>query len=244
MITDIGRGAGYLAQGLAMINQSGIRRYVIIPLMLNILLFAALISYGYSQFSPLVDWMMSFIPDWLSFLEGIIWLVIVVLSALVVFLTFTPIANIISAPFNAIMAEKIEEKLTGEDINSQVSLMTIIIDSIMSQIGKLAYIVFWSLILFIISLIPVVNLISPFLWLIFGSWMLSLEYLDYPMGNHDLPFKKQKLILQRRRGLALGFGGTVMLLTTIPVVNFFVIPVSVAGATIMWVKQLKASAIS
>ena len=241
MIADIGRGTGYLAKGLSLISSKGIKRYVLIPLSLNIFLFGALIWTGYSQFAPTVEWMMSFIPGWLSFLESILWLFITSLTAIIVFFIFTPVANIIAAPFNAIMAEKVEELLTGKDINSNISLMTIIKDSIMSQIGKLVYILLWSLLLLLISFIPVINLISPFLWIIFGSWLLSLEYLDYPMGNHDLTFKQQKETLKKRRGLSLGFGGSVMILTSIPIVNFIVMPVAVAGATAMWVDQLSAS---
>ncbi len=240
MIADIGRGTGYLAKGLSLISSKGIKRYVLIPLSLNIFLFGALIWTGYSQFAPTVEWMMSFVPDWLSFLESILWLFITSLTAIIVFFIFTPVANIIAAPFNAIMAEKVEELLTGQDINSNVSLMTIIKDSIMSQIGKLVYILLWSLLLLLISFIPVINIISPFLWIIFGSWLLSLEYLDYPMGNHDLTFKQQKETLKKRRGLSLGFGGSVMILTSIPIINFIVMPVAVAGATAMWVDQLSA----
>jgi len=238
MIKDTARGTAYLAQGWSLITSKGIKRYVIIPLGLNILLFGGLIWAGYSQFGPLVDSVMSYVPDWLGFVQSILWFIIVLLTAIVVFFTFTPVANIIAAPFNAIMAEKIEEKLTGRNVNSGVSLMTIIKDSIMSQIGKLVYIAAWSLSLLIIGLIPVINIISPFLWILFGSWLLSLEYLDYPMGNHDLTFKQQKQALKKRRGLALGFGGGVMALTSIPIINFIVMPIAVAGATAMWVDQL------
>ena len=241
MIADIGRGTGYLAKGFSLINSKGIRRYVLIPLSLNILLFGGLIWYGYGQFSPIVEWLMSFVPSWLGFLESILWLFITTLTAVITFFVFTPVANIIAAPFNAIMAEKVEEKLTGKDINSNVSLMTIVVDSIMSQIGKLIYILMWSLVLLLISIIPVINIISPLLWIIFGSWLLSLEYLDYPMGNHDLTFKQQKETLKKRRGLSLGFGGSVMVLTSIPIINFIVMPVAVAGATAMWVDQLSSS---
>ncbi|MCK4711214.1 MAG: sulfate transporter CysZ [Gammaproteobacteria bacterium] len=241
MIADIGRGTGYLAKGFSLINSKGIRRYVLMPLSLNILLFGGLIWYGYGQFSPIVEWLMSFVPSWLGFLESILWLFITTLTAVITFFVFTPVANIIAAPFNAIMAEKVEEKLTGKDINSNVSLMTIVVDSIMSQIGKLIYILMWSLVLLLISIIPVINIISPLLWIIFGSWLLSLEYLDYPMGNHDLTFKQQKETLKKRRGLSLGFGGSVMVLTSIPIINFIVMPVAVAGATAMWVDQLSSS---
>lgn len=240
MITDIGRGTGYLAKGFSLIKTKGIRRYVVVPLTLNILLFGSLIWFGYAQFAPMVDWMMSFIPGWLGFLESILWLVITSMTAIIVFFTFTPIANIVAAPFNAIMAEKIEEMLTGKDINSGVSLMTIIKDSILSQLGKLVYIILWSMVLLLISLIPLVNFLSPVLWVVFGSWLMTLEYMDYPMGNHDLTFKQQKQKMKTRRGLALGFGGGVMVLTSIPIINFIVMPVAVAGATAMWVDQLSA----
>ena len=238
MITDIGRGTSYLAKGFSLIKTKGIRRYVLIPLSLNILLFSALIWFGYARLSPTVEWMMSFIPGWLSFLEGILWIFITSFTAIIVFFAFTPIANIVAAPFNAIMSEKIEELLTGRDINSNVSLMTIIKDSILSQIGKLMYIAIWSLGLLVISMIPLINFMAPVLWILFGSWLMSLEYLDYPMGNHDLTFKQQKAALKKRRGLALGFGGGVMVLTSIPVINFLVMPLATAGATAMWVEQL------
>ena len=237
MIFDIGRGTGYLAKGFSMMKSEGVRRYVVMPLLLNIVLFGGLIWFGYTQLSPLVAWMMSFVPGWLGFLESLIWFFISSMAVFLVFFTFTPIANIVAAPFNAIMAEKIEEQLTGVDINSGVDLATIIKDSITSQFRKLVYILLWSLGLFLVSLIPVINLVSPLLWLVFGAWLLTLEYMDYPMGNHDLTFAQQKEQVKSRRGLALGFGGGVMVLTSIPVVNFIAMPMAVAGATIMWVHE-------
>lgn len=239
MFLDIGRGTGYLAKGFSLMKTPGIRQFVIMPLLLNILLFGGLIWLGYTQISALIDWMLSGVPAWLGFLEGLIWLIISFMAVFIVFFTFTPVANIVAAPFNAIMAEKIEEHLTGEDINSGVSLATIIVDSIKSQIGKLVYILLWSAGLFLVSLIPVINLFAPLLWVIFGAWLLTLEYMDYPMGNHDLTFAQQKQQIKTRRGLALGFGGGVMVMTTIPLINFLVIPMAAAGATVMWVEQFR-----
>ncbi len=119
------------------------------------------------------------------------------------------------------MSEKIEEMMTGNKINEDISFMSLVGSSIRSQLGKLVYILLWSAGLLLISLIPVVNLISPVLWVVFGSWLLSLEYLDYPMGNHNLTFKQQKIMLSRRRGLSLGFGGMVMIFDQYPGREFF-----------------------
>ena len=45
--------------------------------------------------------MMSFVPGFLDFLQWLIWLFFGALAAVTVFFTFTPVANIVAAPFNA-----------------------------------------------------------------------------------------------------------------------------------------------
>lgn len=67
--------------------------------------------------------------------------------------------------------------------------------------------------------------------------MLALEYADFPLGNHGLGFTDIRNKLAEKRFLALGFGGAVMLGTMIPLFNFIVMPVAVAGATAMRVEQ-------
>ncbi len=220
-------------------RQPGVRIYAVMPLLINIVLFASLIWFGYEQFSPLVDYMMSGVPAIFNFLRWIIWIIISTFTAIFVFFTFTPIANIVAAPFNALLSEKIEIRLTGKAIGANSSFMKMARDSFLSQLRKLVYIIFWSAVLLLISLIPLVNFAAPFLWVIFGSWLLSLEYLDYPMGNHELNFTRQRQILAARKGLSLGYGSSVMVLTSIPLLNFIVMPVAVAGATVLWVEQLE-----
>ena len=239
MVEDITLGTQTLARGLRLLAEPRVRIYAVMPILINLLLFGALVWYGYSLFTPFVAWLMSFVPSMFDFLEWFIWLFFGLLAAITVFFTFTPVANIIGAPFNALMSEKIEEMLTGKPVASDVGFLQMALASIGSQLRKLGYIALWALGLFLISLIPIINLAAPILWVIFGSWLLSLEYLDYPMGNHDLVFAEQKRRLAERRGLALGFGGAVMIMTSIPVVNFFVMPIAVAAATLLWVEQLQ-----
>ncbi|GBF29309.1 sulfate transporter CysZ [bacterium MnTg03] len=233
------KGAICLGRGFRIMRQPGVRIYAVMPLLINTVLFASLIWFGYERFSPLVDYMMSGIPAIFNFLRWIIWIIISTFTAIFIFFTFTPIANIVAAPFNALLSEKIEIRLTGKTIGVNSSFMKMARDSFLSQIRKLVYIIFWSAVLLLISLIPLVNFAAPFLWVIFGSWLLSLEYLDYPMGNHELKFTRQRQILAARKGLSLGFGSSVMVLTSIPLLNFIVMPVAVAGATVLWVEQLE-----
>lgn len=237
MITDLGRGTAYLAKGVQLVKDPDIRSYVVIPLSINILLFGGLIWFGFSMFTPLVNEIMSYVPGFLDFLEVFIWVFITVLTAFTVFFIFTPIANIIAAPFNALMSEKIEQKLTGTLTDNDANLTELMLNAVKSQLRKLVYIALWSIALLLVSIIPLINFMAPFLWVIFGSWLLALEYMDYPMGNHDITFDNQKTILKSKRGLSLGFGLGTLVLTSIPFVNFFAIPIAVAGATALWVEQ-------
>lgn len=239
MLADIAIGTQAMARALSLLNRPEVRVYVIVPLAINLLLFGALVYFGYNQFNLFVERLMSSVPDIFQFIEWLLWLLFGGLAAITVFFAFTPVANIVAAPFNALMAEKIEAYLRGVPASSDISFTRMALDAISSQLRKLIYILLWALGLFLISFIPVINLIAPFLWIIFGSWLLSLEYFDYPMGNHDIGFDEQKRLLRARRGIALGFGSTVMIMTSIPFINFFAMPVSVAGATLLWVEQFQ-----
>ena len=68
--------------------------------------------------------------------------------------------------------------------------------------------------------------------------MFSLEYIDYPMGNHGKFFKDAKRVLQQRRTVALGFGFVVAVFSIIPVINLVIMPIAVAGATALYVEHL------
>ena len=52
-VTDVLRGPDYLKEGWQVIRQPGLRRFVIIPLIANLLLFAALIvEHGFGAYIP------------------------------------------------------------------------------------------------------------------------------------------------------------------------------------------------
>ena len=95
------------------------------------------------------------------------------------------------------------------------------------------------LIVLIVSWIPPFNVVAPALWFIFGAWMMAVQYVDYPMDNHMTPFADLKEVLRERRLSSLGFGGIVALIAGIPVLNFFVVPSAVVGATLLWSKELR-----
>jgi CysZ protein len=243
MIGNLFTGFGHIFSGLKLIAQPGLRRFVIIPLSINIALFGGATWYLFTRFDQWMTSLMPNFPDWLSWLETaliwILWPLFSIMILLVIFYTFTFIANLIAAPFNSLLAEKVEKHLTGQDLNTGPGFPTseMIKRSIGSELSKLMYFAKWWILLFIVTLIPVINLAAPFIWVLFGAWMLSLEYLDYPMANHNKFFKDINKQAISKRSLSLGFGGGVMMFTSIPVINLIAMPAGVAGATALWVKH-------
>ena len=69
--------------------------------------------------------------------------------------------------------------------------------------------------------------------------MMAIQYVDYPFDNHKIDFITMRDALKQRRGKCLSFGALVTLFSAIPVVNLFVMPVAICGATAMWVDQYR-----
>lgn len=241
---DLFIGARYLLKGFGLINQKGIRRFAYIPMAINTLLFSFAIWFSTSRFDQWIHNMIpSWIPEWLlGWLMWIIWPLFAALLLVVIFFTFSVIANILAAPFNGPLAEAVETKLLGQPPEG-LDWPEIIKDApsmIWNEIRKLLYVIVWMIPLFILSWIPVVNIIAPVLWMVFSSWMLAIDYHDYPMGNHQLKFPQQRQLLRQKRSLALGFGAATLGATMIPFINFLVIPAAVAGATALYVDKYKS----
>jgi len=59
------------------------------------------------------------------------------------------------------------------------------------------------------------------------------------MGNHGIPFRDQRRLLRKHGLLNLGFGTATLVATSIPIVNLFAMPAAVAGATALWLENMR-----
>jgi CysZ protein len=211
---------------------------VIIPLVINILIFGSLITIGFNYISDLMDSMLASIPEWLNFIRWILWPIIVITVGLISGYVFTSVALVIASPFNALLSEKAEELITGQPVNSLegfgAALMAVP-KSIIRELMKLLYYIPMAILALLISFIPGVGAVA---WLLLGAWMMSIQFVDYPMDNHQLSFADVKAAVRSRRLSSMGFGGLVALCASIPLVNFFVVPAAVVGATLLWCEEL------
>jgi len=239
MITDFARGFGYALRGFSLVRAPGVFRYALVPLLVNAILFAGALWFGASEFSTFIDWLL---PQWLDWalVRVVLWLVFALGAALVLFYAFTLVANLVAAPFNGLLAERVERHLRGARgaEGTERGLVAEAGASFGAEVRKMIYLALWSIPLLALFFVPLVNLLAPALWFAFGAWMMALEYADCPLGNHGVVFGEGRRLVGRRRALALGFGSAVMIITAIPILNLMAMPVAVAGATALYVEHL------
>ena len=235
---DLFSGPRYMLEGFGLLTRPGLRRFVAIPVLVNMIIFGGLITLAYGWVDDASRFRIAKLPDWLHWLSYIVIPVFVLTSLVVIFYGFSIVANIIAAPFNGLLAEAVEAHLTGKQFESSwKQVARDIVPSILSELRKLIYFVLRAIPLLLLLLIPVVNVGASVLWMLFSAWMMTVQYIDYPMANHHLFFKDQRARLRKRPLLAWSFGGLVMVCTLVPVLNFVVMPAAVAGSTALWVRE-------
>ncbi len=215
-----------LIQGFKLLAKPELRKYLLIPVLINIILYSTAIALGYFYISDLIA---QFIPTWLDWLEWLIWPLFFISFSVIGFFTFTVVANLIAAPFYSQLAVKTLELISGES-NSVVEQK--VSQVILAEIGRMVYLLSRMLPLLILFVIPGVNLIAPFLWALFGAWGMGLEFMAYPLENKGLLFAQQKQQAKTRRLSILSFGGLTVFGLSIPLLNLVVGPAAVIGATI------------
>jgi CysZ protein len=238
------QGVNYLTKGFKLLIKPGVRLYVVIPTLINLLIFIGFIRIAYHYTRIANDWFNAHLPEWLQWLDSVLWLLFVVGLLFFFVYIFTIIANMIAAPFNGLLSEKVEEAILGEALKNTLSfkeLMALLPKTIARQLQLLFYFLQRAAIMLILFFIPGVNLIAGILWFLFSSWMMTIQYLDYPFDNHQIGVKVMTHRMRKTWLTHMSFGIMISLLSAIPLINLIIMPAAVAGATALWVDKHRAN---
>lgn len=235
-------GARYLLRGFSLLRRRELRAFVLVPLLVNIIVFSALIGLTVWQLGHGIELLLGWLPAWLDFLSWVLWPLALLLILVVAMYSFSVVANLIAAPFNGLLAEKVEKLLTGHEPPAGVGIAGLVADApraIGKEGRKLLYYLPRALGVLIVTLVPPANVVAPLLWFALGAWMLALEYFDYPMDNHRYTLPQVRERMGRAPLTALGFGTAALAGTMVPLLNLLIMPAAVCGATLYWVEQLE-----
>lgn len=242
MISALIDGFGYGVAGLRWLAKPGVRPYVAVPLLINVLVFSVGIAWLAGFLADAHQAAVAWLPDWLDWLAWLMWPLAMIAVLIVVWTGFTMIANLIGAPFNGMLAERVQAMHAPHLPLDSRPILQEILRAPLAELSKLAYFVLLAVPVLVVTIVPGVNMLAPLAWAVYGAWVLAVEYCDFPMANAGLRPPVQRARLRERRWMTLGYGAGVMLLTVVPGLNLVAMPSAVVGATLMWCDRLAGPA--
>lgn len=235
---------GLIIEGFKLLWHRRIRWLVIIPLILNILLFSAVTWVAGIWVGDLLNWFTASVPEWLQWLAWVIWLLFVLLVLVIYAFTFTLFANLIGSPFYGIIAERVIAMERGDSDQAPQTLAILLAtarDSFLRELQILAYMlprtVGVLLVTLIISFIPVINIFAPLIAGSWAAWIMAVQYFDYPADLDQKSFREARQIAGQQRLLSLGFGFSALGAAAVPVLNLLLLPATVIGGTLLWCRE-------
>ncbi len=237
-------GMGYFFKGFELVQLKGIRRFVFIPLLINMVLFSIAFYFIFKELEHYMAILIGWLPTWLDWLSSILWPLAVITVLIIFSFIFSTAANWLAAPFNGLLSEKIEllllkdkQSLSQNSDDGMIGIVKDIPRTLNRELQKFTYYLPRAIGFFILLwILPVVGQV---LWFLFVAWMMAIQYKDYPFDNHKIPFSLMKQTLQQKKGLSYSFGVSVTVFSMLPLVNLIVMPVAICGATALWVDHYR-----
>jgi len=225
IVTDLLKGARGHAAGMRYaFSHKSILPLVFLPFVITILLFAA----GFYVFSAYSDSLLAYFwnpaADAAGFWGALAWVwthvvkyfLYLVLFAMTYFL-FMVAANVIASPFYDVISRKVIPDAHGDE---GVGMLRIILE----ELKKAVFILVFPL---AVMLIPVAGqILSPFVAMVFLGW----DFVDFSLSRQWPGFPARLGYARRRLFVLLGFGAPLL----IPVLNIFLFPFAIVGATLIF----------
>ena len=222
------------------LRQIHARRYIVIPVILNITFAYLLFRYGLSgylitQFTTLIDGRLP--SDWHWIVPSIHTILDVLAFVMVTFMAVR-LGTIIGSPFYAIIAERFDRQYLAYDDTPPLSFVWSIVVAIWFEGRKLALLgVIW-LIGVLIEFIPVIGPLLGVLWVVVGSGVTAvLDYTDVSMGRRNMSLQQRLALFQAHLPETIGFALVVTPFVGFPVINIFSIPLFVCAGMVLYVRH-------
>ncbi|MCY4013411.1 MAG: sulfate transporter CysZ [Gammaproteobacteria bacterium] len=232
--STVGLGASCFIDGARLARSKPLRRFVWAPLLASLVCVALLLGVGYTWVADASSWVVAATPAWLSWLGHVVAALLYVLGLIVAGWLVGLIAVLVASPFLGALSAGAEREQFGTSPSYAPSVAAAVSEALRRETRKLRYHLPRLAGLLLLTLIPVVNVGAPFVWFVFGAWMLAVQFVDYAAENRGLDFAETLAVLRANRAAALGFGAVAGALLAIPFAALVVIPAAVCGGALLW----------
>lgn len=216
-------------------------RYFLFPFAINVVVFGLGTWAFLHYFGDLLHSLVSSPEVWYQYiLYYFAAVVLALLFAVVLVFGFTAVGNLVASPFNDVLSERTEEIRSGQRNEEPFSMKVLVGDAQMAvgnELRKIGLLILIQVGLLLINLVPVVGTViyaigSPIAVIFF----LAFEYLDFTLSRKRMKFREKWRLIMDNKSACFGMGTTFFFTTIIPFVNFFVMPLAVIGATLLFVQ--------
>ncbi len=223
-------------------SHSVLIKYSIAPMIINLLIYGSVFILSYSWFTGSIESWLGIEGTeagfWLKFLHTALLILGFILLLFFCYLLFTILGNVITAPFNEEISQRVEEIVTGTKEAHKMGFWEDAYISIKGEVQKLAFYLIILLLIFSLNLIPVAgSVIATVLGVVFSSFYNALDFLDYPMTRKKMRFLDKIKVTRKGKLVTYGFGFTAFLLLFLPVINIFMKPILVVAGTSLYYEK-------
>lgn len=208
-------------------------RYVILPGILNLVLFISTLYLAWVYSGELTGWLLEDIqfvrnlipaemdgPVEFLILWGIrIFMIMMYLSI------YKYIILILMAPVLSMLGDKSYTLLTGKKPHSDFkSFLFNVFRGLSITVRNLMLEIFFSALLFFIGFIPIVNLAVPLLMFFMQAYFYGFSMLDYANERNNLSVRASINYIRNNKGLAIGNGMGFFFLFSLPFIGWMLAP--------------------
>jgi CysZ protein len=234
MIQRFFNGFDFILRGRRFLkSEPSLRKWVIVPLIIDVAVFAAAIYFGFAEIKALVYqlsiWVLGSAQS--GFFEilyypllVLFWLIAFVLCFYFVYV----LASIIAAPFNSMLAERalVVQKSIVDEPKSVVQILKTSLKMLLVSLKRAVLFLGVGLILFILSLIPGLNLLAAF-----GVFvLLAFDSMDYSFEAAGWDLQQRINFLRNNFAEFCGMGAFVALTAFVPGLTLLLMPLAVLGS--------------
>ena len=227
-------GLDCFLRGARLAGSRPLRRFVWAPMAAALVAVAVLLGFGYAVVSDATAWVVSLMPSWLNWLGAVVAPLLYVIGLVAAGWLFSLLAVVVASPFLGVLSARAERAQFGNAPDFDEHLARAVVNALAREARKLRYHLPRLAAVILLTLIPVVNTAAPLFWLVFGAWMLAVQFVDYAAENRGLDFGATIALLRANRAAALGFGVLPALLLAVPFAALVVIPAAVCAGGLLW----------
>lgn len=236
-VDQLARGAHDVIAGFRFLSANrGLWRWVVAPALVTLVLLVAGIWGVVAVADPLVDRVTGALPSWAEDWAGwIVWLIVIAALGIGALLIFVAVVGVVAGPFNEILSEKVEQRLTGRPgppLRAGAFLRSLLV-GLAHGVRRLIVALVGFVVVFAIALVPVIGTIAA---AVIGAWLgaraSAYDCYDAVLARRDLPYAEKAAYLRRHRQRSFGLGLAVTGLLLVPGVNLIALGVGAVGATL------------